>query len=106
MRATGPCILIVWCFVKHDLSLSHTDVPPPLSPPPPSATVEYTRLRLHTLRIAGRDSNVLLTDMSRWPMIHTRSRLMMVTRNNGSGSMYVTATLLCDVCVRVSPVDV
>ena len=46
MRATGPCVLSVWCYVNRDLSLSHTDVPPPLSPTP-SATVEYTCLHLH-----------------------------------------------------------
>ena len=59
---------------------------------------------ISTLQITGRDSNVLLTDVSRWPMIHTvHVCFMMITRNNGFGSMYVTATL-CDVCVRVSPV--
>ena len=104
MRATGPCVLIVWCYVTRDLSLSHTDVPPPLSSTP-SATVEHTRLHLCTLRITGRDSNVLLTDGSRWPMTHTvHVCVMMITRNNGFGSPYVAATLLCDVFVRVSPV--
>ena len=63
--------------------------------------------RISTLRIAGRDSNVLLTDGSRWPMIHTfHFCVMMITRDNGFGRLYVTATLLCDVCVRVSPADV
>ena len=62
---------------------------------------------ISTLQITGRDSNVLLTDVSRWPMIHTvHVCVMMITRNNGFCSLYVTATLLCDVCVRVSPVDV
>ena len=48
---------------------------------------------ISTLRIAGRDSNVLLTDGSRWPMIHTiHVCVMMITRNNGFGRAYVTAT--------------
>ena len=70
----------VYCmvFVTRDLSLSHTDVRPPLSLTP-SATVEYTRLHLRTLRIAGRESNVLLTDVSRWPMIHTVHVCVMMT---------------------------
>ena len=98
MRATGPCVLFVWCYVTRDLSLSHTDVPPPLSPPhlPPLLN---TLACISTLRIAGRDSNVLLTDGSRWPMIHTvHVCFMMITRNNGFGRTYVTVTL-CVTCV-------
>ena len=92
-RTLDPvCVLFVWCFVTHDLSLSHTDVPS-LSPqhlPPLLNTLAC----ISTLRIAGRYSNVLLTDGVSMADDTHRSRLLHDDHaQHGFGRKYVTATL-------------